>query len=180
MKLRNNTGKVGVYKAPTKYDEISPLWIAHEHIHALKDINYKEYKDVNVYGDVISLFLDLLMSDQVNHKFAEAYLRNRLYLLKEEYISTKHIESMFSKDYEYGDLYPIYATTSMQYLNSLYYAMKLYELYLDRVDVIPYINSVLHGTKTTREILKELGISNVFDYNTAIYGIRDITSKMAK
>ena len=169
-----NSGNVDHYKIPMKLDEVSPLWIAHENIHALKETNYDEYIDGQILGDVIPMFLELVMVNQVSNDKASSLLRNRLFLLKNEYTSTQEMKKVLSKD-----LYDIYATSSMQYLNSFNYAFQLYQRYRDnKENIISKIKEVLVGQNTTRNMLDEFAILNKCDSEKVQYELEKVISKI--
>lgn len=169
-----NSGYVDHYKTPKLYDEVSPLWIAHENIHALKETNYDEYVDVQILGDVIPMFLELVMSNQANNETTSTLLQNRLFLLKNEYTATKEMKKHLPKN-----LYDIYATRAMQYLNSFNYALQLYQIYRsDKENVISKIKEVLVGQSTTRNMLAEFGLLNECDKEKIQYEMNKVISRI--
>ena len=158
-KVDKKSGVVNHFKTPKIFDEVSPMWLAHEHIHSLKETNYFEYIDGQIFGDVIPMFFELLIADNSSKKQEKSFLKNRLFLLKNEYDSTRQMKNELPID-----LYNTYATSSMQYLNSYYYSLRLYELYQkNREDILTKIRDVLNGTKTTHVILQELNLLYNYD-----------------
>ena len=179
--VKKNSGVVAHFKVPSQFDQVSPLWLAHEHIHSLKETNYEEYQDANVFSDVIPMFFELVMSHQVDSKFTKVLLRNRLALLNNEYSSTKKAKDIFSKDKTLQDYYSIYATSSMQYLNSFYYSLLLFSYYLkDQETILKFVREVLDGKKTTRSMLEELHFIYIYDSKVAGEGIKEIVSRISR
>ena len=173
-KVDKNSGTVDHYKTSTVFDEVSPLWLAHENIHALKETNYDEYVDAQIIGDVIPMFLELVMADEVSPDKASTLLRNRLFLLKNEYTTTQQMRSVLPKD-----LYNIYATSAMQYLNSFNYAIQLYQRYMyDKENVISKAKEVLLGKNTTRNMLDEFAILYEYNPTKVQHGINKVLSKI--
>ena len=169
-----NSGNVAHYKTPIKFDEVSPLWIAHENIHALKETNYDEYVDGQILGDVIPMFLELVIANKVSNDKASALLRNRLFLLKNEYTTTQKMKKVLPKD-----LYDTYETSAMQYLNSFNYALQLYQRYRnDKENVISKTKEVLVGQNTTRNILDEFTILNKCNPVKVQYEMKKVLNKI--
>ena len=118
------SGIVKHFKIPKSLDEVSPMWFAHEFIHFLKETHYEEYIDGQVLGDVIPMFFELLIADKVKREHEVAFLQNRLFLLKNECYLVERVKTELP-----DDLYDVFATSSLQYLNSYYYSLRLFELY---------------------------------------------------
>ena len=172
-------GRVDHFKTPKKFDGISPMWLAHEHIHALKETRHREYVDAQVLGDVIPMFLELLIADRENSEKASILMKERLFLLKQESLQTQRVrQEIFRNDVE-DDLYKVFATSSMQYLNSYYYSILLYDLYRKNSRVVlTHIRSVLDGKETTRQMLQKMGLLRPFDIITATSGIEMVKKRI--
>ena len=176
-KIDKNSGTVNHFKTPKVFDEVSPLWIAHEHIHSLKETHYDEYQDSQVLGDVIPMFLELVNIDSVDKNIQKSLIANRLYFLKNESGSLRQVREFL--DGEDKELYNVFATSSMQYLNSFYYALKLYNMYKsDEKEVLCKVKEVLDGTKNTRTILKELGITKIFKQNETKQDVKRVLKRL--
>jgi hypothetical protein len=163
MKVDKNSGTVVHYKVPENPDIMASFHIGHEHIHALKETNYDEYVDGQVFGDVIPMLYEFIMADSFPEMKKEIY-KFRLSFLKEDY---KHYESAISqmkKSKTDKDLYKIIATRSGQYLNSYYYATILFNMYKKNLDLIlELVNKVLNHEMTTRVMLEKLGLLHCED-----------------
>ena len=168
-KIDKNSGNIDHMKTPVIFDEVSPMWLAHEHIHGLKELNYNEYTDGQILGDVIPMFLELVIADKEDKIKEKAYIKNRIFLLKNE---AKGIQAVKEALYTHKDLYRVWVTSSMQYLNSFYYSLQLYDLYQeDNETVIKQIKEVLDGNKTTRDMLEELNLLYKYNDKKAKQGI---------
>lgn len=157
MVVDRNSGIVKHYKVPQKPDVMASFYLGHEHIHALKETNYDEYIDGQIFGDVIPIFYELLMGDNFKGLQKEIF-KFRISSLKEDKVCYDNaLLKMNKKDDK--DLYKVIATRSGQYLNSFYYAVLLYNLYKRSPKMIlELVNNVLRHEITTREMLEQLGI----------------------
>ena len=57
-------GSVYSYNIPDSLYEYSVYIFSHEHLHALKETRYLEWKDSNIIGEVIPLFYELVISSE--------------------------------------------------------------------------------------------------------------------
>ena len=177
MKVNKDSASVEYFRIPKRLDELSPLWLAHEHIHCLKETNYSEYIDGLIFGDVIPMFLELLLTDNVDKRLVKPFITNRLFLLKNEYNTTQQMKYILSGQ---KDLYAVYASSAMQYLNSFYYTLQLYYMYmLDEAKILSEVSDVLDHKKTTRMMLQELGLLDSFQEKTAENLLGKVLTKMA-
>lgn len=145
-------------KMPKEPDVMGPLHLAHEHIHLLKDTNYEEYSDSQIFGDVITIFFEFLIANTYPEMKNNIY-RYRLYSLKEDLKYYDNALKQMKKSKEDKDLYKVTITRSGQYLNSFYYAVILINMYkVNPSLILQKINRVLNHEMTTREMLEELGI----------------------
>ena len=175
-KIDKNSGNIDHMKTPKIFDEVSPMWLAHEHIHGIKELHYDEYTDGQILGDVIPMFLELVIADKEDKIKEKAYLKNRMFLLKNEAAGTEIVKDALN---DHEDLYRVWVTSSMQYLNSFYYSLQLYDLYIeDREIVIKQIKEVLDGKKTTRTMLKELNLLYKYNNKKAKQGIEKVINRI--
>lgn len=174
------TPELAAFKIPDKLDEFSPLMLAHEHIHALKDTYKAEYEDSYVYGEVIPMFLELLMSDKIKANCRCSLIKNRLFNIKNNYALDKKNEAKIFSDRKNLHVYPYFITDMMRYPHSFYYSLQLYDLYLEDKDlVLSEIGKVLCGTKTTRDILQDFGVIHSFDEEMVKKGIVRLEKKIS-
>lgn len=154
--IDKDSGYVKNYRLPYDLDITSPVFLAHEHIHALKDTNYNEYINSQVHGDTINILFELISSEEY-----EGVLRFRmicLYNLLKEY----SIISRLINDKKDGELYKAAFASCAQYFNSFYYALILYNMYKNNpVLIMEYVNKVLNHEMTTKEALEALNILHV-------------------
>ena len=173
-KVIKESGNVNNIKTPIVFDEVSPMWLAHEHIHNLKELNYEEYKDGQIFGDVIPMFLELVIAGQESKDKSSAFIMNRLYLLKNEVYELLHVKKLIPEN---NPLYKTLESSYLQYLNSFYYSLQLYELYkTKREETLDKIREVLDGEKTTRNILEELELLHNFDKTNTKKALQKVIS----
>ena len=175
-KINKDSGNIDHLKTPIIFDEVSPMWLAHEHIHNLKELYYDEYSEGQVLGDVIPMFFELLIADQESSEKEKVYIKNRLFLLKNEINGLEYAKSILS---DQKDLYKVFATSAMQYINSYYYSLRLYDLYESgNEEVVTKIKEVLDGEKTTKSILKELGLLYNYSERKTRKGIQKVLNRI--
>lgn len=181
LEVDRNSGTVICYKVPINPDLMASLHIGHGHIHALKDTNYDEYIDAEVFGDVIPMLYEFIMADTYP-EMKKDILMFRLFSLKEDYKHYENAMYQMKKSKMDKDLYKIIATRSGQYLNSYYYATILFNMYKKNPDVIlDMVNKVLNHEMTTRKMLESLGLlhcDNNNIYNIEFDNIRNFVKKV--
>lgn len=160
-KITNYNGNVKLYKLSDNYDELSPLFLGHEHLHALKETNYQEYVDCQRVGDVIPLFYEMVKAYSTYQDLYQAWLNQRIqFLIESKELYQNARESMKSCG-KTRDLYKLLATKSGQYLNSFYYAIILFNIYQTNPNsVLTLIEKVLKHELTTMEMLSFFNIYN--------------------
>lgn len=158
-RVAEDSGRINYFKAPKQIIKTDFIWYSHEGIHALKDTNFNEYRDLARYCDVLPLFHELVVSDQLKNLTYTEWARIRYSLLQQTGNVYKLLkEEKTNKDKE---LYNIAIDESSQYLSSYYYAVILYDLYLqDRNSIIELVSKVLNHEMTTEELLKKISIIN--------------------
>lgn len=167
-----NSGIVESYLVPRHLHEFSVFHFAHEHMHALKETNYEEYKNAFVVGETIPMFLELsifnpkevLKKELVKERFSYLFTD-----IKEEFLLADELVKMgngVNRDinsreniYQQRSIYE-YARTSVGcYLNSFYYAIILYSMYKETPKkILDLICKVLKHEMTTKEMLIQLNI----------------------
>lgn len=158
-KVIPDSGFVDHYKVPQTINELAPIFLAHEHIHALKETNYLEYQDGQRVGDVIPLFYELVDAKEGYADIYQIWLNARLFLLSDLKKQYDNVRLMMKNDFKNKDIYKVIAMRTGQYLNSFYYALLLYRMYLDDKDlIIGFVKKVLDHEMTTLELLNVLGI----------------------
>jgi len=155
--VQENSGRVLGYNIPKKYFEYYTFTLVHEHIHALKETNYNEYKNVFTLGETIPIFMELLMFDSIE-EIRRNVLRERLCD-----IFTNGIEFDIVNKYVLGNnsksIYEYVRTTIGCYLNSFYYAVILYSMYKETPKkILDLVSKVLKHEMTTLDMLKKLNL----------------------
>ncbi len=154
-----DSGEVKEYKIPVEINETASVYLGHEHIHALKETNYEEYIYGFVYGDVIPLLYELIVTKD-NSELRNKLLKSRLDLL--QYSNSEYSRGLVelrkcnNRDKE---LVKLFLSRHGEYLNSFYYALILYNMYKDNPEfIISKMKQVLNHEMTTVELLAELGL----------------------
>lgn len=161
-KIDLNSSRVDCFNIPNKLFECSMYYMLHEYMHALKDTNYNEHIYGYVLGETIPLFCELLFFDE-NNFIKNQLLKSRLYDLyhsKKEYdMINEYINGLDSVSNKKIELYKFVRSNIGVYLNSFYYAIILYKLYLENSDkILSLVLKVLKHENTTMDILRELDI----------------------
>lgn len=165
-KLNPGTGVVDHYKVPVFFSPISSICLAHEHIHALKETNYKEYKYSQVLGDVLPILYELIITKD-DIKLRKDLIIVWFNLISEYKIVYNRAKDMASKHFNDKDLFKIQLTQVGQYLNSFYYALILYNKYESNPDmIISLMEMVLRGELITIEMLNLLNLYPKGDIDT--------------
>ena len=159
--ITNQHGNVKLYKLSDTYNALSPIFLAHEHLHALKETNYQEYVDCQRVGDVIPLFYEMVKVHSTYQDLYQAWLNQRMQFLVESKELYQNARESMKSSGKTRDLYKLLATKSGQYLNSFYYAIILFHIYQTNPTlVLTLIEKVLKHELTTFEMLNSLNIYN--------------------
>ncbi len=154
-----NSGVVQHYKVPMHISELAPIFLGHEHIHSIKETNYQEYINARRVGDVIPLFYEFVIAKKNYQEIYKTWLNARMYLMSDSKKKYTRVRQIMKKEFKDKDLYKIIATRTGQYLNSFYYALILYHMYLaDEKLIMGLVKKVLNHEMTTIELLNTLGI----------------------
>ena len=161
-----DSGIVDSYVVPYSVYELSMYHMAHEHIHALKETNYNEYKNGITIGETIPIFLEFIIYHQ-NRVLSDELIKTRLKSLiinKSEYMFYDSLVE-FNGGYEIDtnvemiSMYEFLRSRFGCYLNSFYYALILYNMYKVNSDkILNLINKVLKHDITTYDMLNYLGL----------------------
>lgn len=163
------SGIITKYIVPNELYELSSYHLAHEHIHALKETNYNEYKNCITLGEVIPLFYELMIynPDEILKK---ELLKFRMFWIlnnKKDYLLLDYLyldewlnEFVCETDNECKcDVYEFMISKIGCYLNSFYYAVILYNMYKDNPKkILELVSRVLKQEITTLEMLNILDI----------------------
>lgn len=146
--INPKTFEVETLHIPLNTNEQSPIYIAHEIHHMLKDTNKEEYKNKLKYADVLPLFFELLIGEEEKKEV----ITNRLYMLNtrkeviEEHINRK----------EQNPFRELMDSSVSEYYLSFYYAILLLEeYYKDPNKVLGDISRILKHQSTTEKYLQE-------------------------
>lgn len=158
-------GRVSEIKIPETANKLTPIWIGHEYIHALKDTNYNENILKNVSSETLPMFYEMLVANLFFEDHHDEWKQSRLaflmnnknaYTILKENIDDVQLESVM---HEYG-----------QYLTSYYYAVNLFHLYKQNPkQITKIVNKVLRHKITTLDLLKKLDIYEINKEHVNIY-----------
>ena len=169
---------------PSKLDETSPIHLAHEMTHILKEFNPKEFISINTIQDVLPLTIELINAiehDDLKVKYA---IINKLQ--KDYYkmiLKTLELKAYLKDAKNENTLLLIKEMLNInyQYFNSIYYAIALLDLYIeDPLKVVTYINQVLNNKMCTSEILKKLFSSKKEEESHYLDGISEYNAFILK
>lgn len=166
-----NTGRIECYIVPRYLFEYCIFRLDHEHIHALKETNYEEYKNAFVLGEVIPMFFELIMFDPrniirrelVKERIASLFVTKIKFIFVDEYIKNNSCISLdlgnSDNIYQQRNIYEYLRTRDGCYLNSFYYAVILYNMYKETpTKILDFVSRVLKHEMTTLDMLNYLGI----------------------
>ncbi|MBO6145765.1 MAG: hypothetical protein J6O62_03110 [Bacilli bacterium] len=166
-KVLKHSGKVFNIEIPQKITTISPIWLGHEYIHALKETNYKEYILKNRTSEILTFFYEFLIVEKCFPKLHDLWKQKRLSFLNYDnvyYKEAKKRKNENPKTFEYIQ------DTYGQYLSSYYYALNLYYLYKQNPkEILKYIKKVLDHKMTTEDLINRLDISQVNRNSNNVY-----------
>ena len=150
---------------PMQLDKTSYAFLGHEFHHALKDVNCKERKVRDRLSEVIPMFYEMICADEeVDTDISKEILKRRLILLDED------------KNEETDDV-----VRQLQYFNSYYYALALFNRYgKDELLVLRLVSRVLTGEISTLDLLNMLNIYDKdLDYvvSKELYNIKEYILK---
>lgn len=152
----------GAYKVPaklivpTKFRKTSSVFMAHELIHMLKERNELECRDMINYGEVLPMLIELIIAFSYEYENTENILGKRSESIK---ISARCFKELFEEYKSNAMLGTDKATLaaldeSGSYVNSFYYTLALFSLYLrDRDYMLNMISNVLNCRMTTRDLI---------------------------
>lgn len=169
ISFRKKRGKINQIIIPEKTNELSPIWIGHECIHCLKDINYKEYKDKDLYSEVLTIFYEILVSHTIFNDIHDIWKNERNNML----ISNNNYYNLLKNnlnDKEKENVYEFAMYLYGEYLTNYYYALNLFHLYKKNPELITkYINKVLNRRMTTFDLLNKFDIYKINQEHVNIY-----------
>ncbi|MBQ3307501.1 MAG: hypothetical protein IJG68_04840 [Bacilli bacterium] len=150
--INPKTFKIETLQIPLNTNRQSPIYIAHEIHHMLKDTNKEEYKTKLRYADVLPLFFELLVGEE-----KKEIITNRLYMLNtRKEIIEEHINRKDNNPFK-----ELIDSNVSQYYLSFYYAILLLEEYhKNPKKVLEDISLILKHQSTTEKYLQENNLTN--------------------
>ena len=130
---------------PSIWDEATYPFLGHEFHHVLKDRNPEESRLKYRTAEVLPIFYELIMTDKEKIEILKKeILRRRMDLL---ILDKKGFDETYNKP------------KSLQYFNSFYYALALYNQYKETPEkVLKGVSEVLNQNMTTEDLLMVLDI----------------------
>lgn len=166
-----DSGEVSKFVIPANLYEISGYLFGHEQLHALKDINYREYQNLKISGEVIPIFYELMIyspEEVIKKEVLKVRISNifdnalEYELFNDAFRANKLNEIILGEDKETIRKSLVYEYTRTKvgcYLNSFYYALILYSMYKETPQkILDLVSKVLKHEITTLEMLEQLGI----------------------
>lgn len=159
------------------------IWYSHEMIHALKDSNYNEFINCYKYGEILPLFHEIFLSNKISNLVVyNEWIQLRYVYLKEN--NERMDIPLMMDNHNYNILLDCLLNEKQIkdkqllncnngcYLLSYYYALLLYNLYLDNPNkILHIISKVLRKEVTTEYLLNELDIIENNTTNNKIFNI---------
>lgn len=165
------------YKIPNvvilpEYFTLSSVhFLVHETTHILKELNPMECMGIYSDEEVIPIAIELISAFE-NKNFD--VFKKREYLMKDMadlYIKLTRDKGHIAKEDMVG--FTSCYRKCIMYLNSFYYAMKLFSRYLeDKESTLEYIEMVLVGETTTKKLLDVLFTEDDISYDIGISEFR--------
>jgi hypothetical protein len=157
--VKKDSGHVDHFKISAISCLSDIIWYAHEAIHACKDTNYNEYIDLCRYSDVLPIFHEFVSSMNLNQQIFDEWLKIRYTFIFDNIKRVKEAITLKNNDHANANAYNIQIGLAGHYLTSFYYALLLFNLYLEKPrEVIYQVNKVLKQEQTTEELLTNLKI----------------------
>lgn len=167
--------RVESYGMPRPTDERTHVLLAHEHAHALKDTNPLEIKYMYILGDVIPIFVELMLGEVATGKTAK-YIYNQVISYSLNDISSLDFCSVIESIYpELSDGINNVYQGVVGHIISFYYAIMLYDEYRkNKEEVYNDVKAVLNNEMTTIEVLEKYKLLDTFNANLFRYNVERI------
>ena len=166
-----DSGQVSKFIIPQNLYEISGCFFGHEQLHALKDVNYKEYVNQRTLGEVIPIFYEFMIyspEEAIKKEILKVRMKNIFNNISEYNLFYEAFYENMLNGFVFGEdevidiksnVYEYCMTKVGCYLNSFYYALILYNMYKQTPQkILDLVSKVLRHEMTTLEMLENLGI----------------------
>ena len=156
-------GKTGVYKEPVQMvipEELkytSSIFAAHEMAHMLKERNPKECEEFAYFGEVIPMLMELIIAYSYEYSNAQCVFKRRSDGIRSQSKSFKELYKYYKglSDLEEKKLYVTAMNECGNYVNSFYYTLAFFALYIaNKRFVLRLISYVLKGRCTTSDVIR--------------------------
>lgn len=164
-KLSGNTGcyyrETEMIYIPRALADYSSPFLCHEIGHSIKNLNPEENRTIKTLEEVIPILIELITAYETCDIYTfKNVCSNRLdFMITNScrFINSYNMIRSKDIDSEEKKLYRFDLELNACYLNSFYYVMSLFNLYLkDNILVLEYVAKVLNGEMTTKEMIKSL------------------------
>lgn len=179
--IKTNTG---AYKVPARVivpndlKKTSSVFLAHDIAHMLKERNVRECQEINNFGEVIPMLLELIIAYSYEYENTESILGKRSKMIKTSSKCFKELYDEYKSNASLCDDKVVLAALneSGNYVNSFYYTLALFAVYLREPDYMKVlIANVLNGKMTTRDLITY----TVHDsYNLYLDGLKEFNSSL--
>lgn len=155
--------KTGVCKEPKQIvfpeslKHTSSVFAAHEIAHMLKERNPKECKEFILYGEVIPMLMELIIAYSYEYDSKDSILAQRSKMVKYSCKSFIELYNEYKRlaNEEDKKVYETALNESGTYVNSFYYTLALFALYMANKNlVLRLVSNVLNCRCTTSDVLR--------------------------
>lgn len=163
--IKENTGcyykEANVIHIPKAVADYSSPFLCHELCHGIKDHYSEENKTVKTLEEVVPILVELITAYEMGDIYIfKNVCSNRLNFLisnASRFINSYNMLISGKLDEDEKILYRFALDEDACYLNSFYYVMGLFNLYLkDNIIILNYVSKVLNGEIDTKDMIKEL------------------------
>ncbi len=162
--------KTGVCKEPKQIvfpeslKHTSSIFAAHEVAHMLKERNPKECKEIIYFGEVIPMLMELIIAYSYEYGSKESVFAQRSKMIKHSCKSFNELYRTY-KELSIAEDKKVYETALSEagtYVNSFYYTLALFALYIANKDfVLRLVSNVLNCRCTTSDILRYISTMDI-------------------
>ena len=162
--------KTGVCKEPKKFvfpvslKHTSSIFAAHEVAHMLKERNPRECKEIIYFGEVIPMLMELIIAYSYEYGSKESVFAQRSKMIKHSCKSFNELYRTY-KELSIAEDKKVYETALSEagtYVNSFYYTLALFALYIANKDfVLRLVSNVLNCRCTTSDILRYISTMDI-------------------
>ena len=160
-------------EVPRVFNSSSVHFMAHEIVHMLKESNPNECKGIYTDLEVIPILLELISAHKMRDN--NVFKKRELLMLDIAKTFNKLHEDRTNNRISQDDMIAFNACyrQNILYLNSFYYSLRLFSMYLDAPQyVLGIIDDVLNHRLTTRDVINYYLSNDDYNYESGIEQFR--------